>query len=153
MSTRDGTAWFDQLKLTDELRPYVGRPAITLRELLHQGFKGERHYLQQALTRSEMQQYTDLDVYGMALDSPLTPLSTSWPMGHSFSAAIAQYAMLGTILESGVEHVQMSSTEREYAAPDGTSVAPALDDVNFFERGPRDTLDNRASPAEALDGV
>ena len=133
MSTRDGTAGFDQLKPVDELRPYAGRPAVTVvNELLRAVLKGERHQLQQAISLTELQEFSDFDVHAVSGECPLIPPPTCLLMGHSFSAAIARNTMLGTILDSGIEIDEMLSDEIEHAAPACTTAALAIDDVNCF---------------------
>ena len=42
-SSRDGAAFFDQLRLPEELRPYAGRPSVTVAELCESDYKGAKH--------------------------------------------------------------------------------------------------------------
>ena len=151
MTTRDAAAWFDQLRLPPALRTYTGRPSITIGELCRNDLKGSRHSGQHAMSREELRRYFD-GILDKVTDCDLVwPLTCCWPMGHSFSAAVAQHTMLTTVVQSGIDTDQYDELSLGTAAK--SRVALGIDDVNLFERGSFEQLCTKRSEIEALDEV
>ena len=76
-----------------------------------------------------------------------------WPMGHSYSAAVAQHTLLETVLETGVGSGQLLHDEHVLGSASLPNVALAIDDVNLFERFGRDVRMSDPSCLQCLDAV
>ena len=135
LSCRDGAAFFDQLRLANEMREYVGGSSVTVWELRNLDLKGARHAMQEPLTLDELRGFflQNVDVRSDPLLS-LYPLGLVWPMGHSWSAAVAQHVMTGTCIEAGVADSKFLTDEHHLADAGRPAVGAAVDDANLFER-------------------
>lgn len=110
VSTRDGASFFDQLYLTPELREYTGRPAVTVNELCNAAFRGAGDCNQHPLTADELAAAcVDTGLAKFTSETVLYPRATCWPMGHSWSSAIAQFTMVGACKQAGVADGQFLS--------------------------------------------
>ncbi len=80
-----------------------------------------------------------LDDAGLALTSRtrLHPASLTWPMGFSWSSAVAQDVTLGIVTRSGVsESCVLCDAEEEVPCDDTELATVATDDTIFFHRDP-----------------
>ena len=134
-SCRDGETFFDQLRLLDELRTFAGRPSVTVAELCDLCYKGAKHPMQEPLTSDELRAVLadDHDASWNA-ETVFYPVGLVWPMGHSWSAAVAQHVMTGSCLEAGADTDQFLCDERHLASADKPAAGVVIDDVNLFER-------------------
>lgn len=84
---------FDQLAAPKALHPWFGRPAITLQELISAS----------GLDACSLCKFVDdVDHDLVTLDMALHPVSAVWPMGFSWSSAVAQGCTIECVLASGV---------------------------------------------------
>lgn len=154
LSTRDGAAFFDQLRLPEELREYVARPSVRIDELCSGDYKGGVHPDQGPMTSAEIATFcTDPLVDTSRGDLTVWPCSTVWPMGHSWSSSIAQHTMVGTCKRAGLSSDQFLAGELTLPDAFAPAVAVATDDINLFERGSREHGPMHESALHRLDVV
>ena len=124
MSKRDGRCFFDQLRLPAELDPFMGRPDVSVGELLRAG-----------MTIDELRTYCRGCALGdgeVPLGLRLSPCSRVWGMGFAWSSFVSQETMLGVCDRVGL------TSDRALAfgvpAPDDGTVffSVATDDVMIF---------------------
>ena len=85
MNKRDGRCLFDQLRLPNYVRPFMGRPPVRVKDLLNTG-----------LVDLEGLRALAPAAWGMVSSSLVFPRSRVWPMGFSLSSYVApQSTMLG----------------------------------------------------------
>ena len=121
VSKRDMRAYFDQLALLEQLRPYFGRPPVRLRDILAYGETCEEELfgLDPALAICDR-------------STLLYPLCTTWPMGYAWSSFIAQSVLLKRCEEAGLDRsIAIADTA---PLPDDFSrcFALATDDLMLF---------------------
>ncbi|CAE7547923.1 unnamed protein product [Symbiodinium natans] len=90
-SKRDASTFFDSLRVPEQLRTWFGQPPVTVEELLDAGLSFE-HILD----------YKDGED-SLALNSVLFPVHTVWPMGFSWSSAVAQNTTVATCVAAGID--------------------------------------------------
>ena len=84
LAKKDGTCFFDQLRLDPSLQDYMGRPQVRLSELV--GVDG--------MTASEARSFvTGGDIYDLV--DVMTPVNGTWAMGFAGSSFVAQSVMTG----------------------------------------------------------
>ena len=150
-SGRDARIFFDQLRLCPSLRPYMGRPPVTLAELTD-GIVAE----QEPLTPEEVKALFELgcEVLLQWGSQKLTPLSAVWPMGFGWSSFVAQSYMLQCAFDAGYAGEQLVREEGALPADGQASLAIATDDVTHFVRASRAEMQEFvASPLASLDAV
>ena len=99
-SKRDAASFFDTLLCPDTLRTWFGRPTVTVQELMSVG----------AMTLEEVQQLSD-DGTALTPTSAVYPYSRVWPMGYSWSSAVAQDVSLGLLRHAGSAEEQVVCVE------------------------------------------
>jgi len=116
-SKRDCRALFDQLRAPVDLRPYFGRPSLTVQELqdagmsmeeIHSSWSGEGPFVAKSV---------------------VWPVSCVWPMGFSWSSCVAQSTMLATMQRSGRSEKEMVSLQQPIPSSNRDLSALATDDV------------------------
>ena len=123
VTKRDGRCLFDQLRLPPELRCWMGRPPLRVRELIqHAGMSldGVRKSC-----KSEHQ------VFGHTL---VFPVSRCWPMGFSWSSCVAQATMLHICRGAGLRHEGILTDDRPTPSDVSSVHALATDDIMHFTR-------------------
>ena len=124
VSKRDGRCFFDQLRLPADLEPFMGRPDLSVGELLSTG-----------MTIDELRTYCRGFTLGdgdVAPDSKVSPCSRVLGMGFAWSSFVSQETMLGVCHRVGL------TSDRALAfgvpAPDDGTVffSVATDDVMIF---------------------
>ncbi|CAE8741020.1 unnamed protein product, partial [Polarella glacialis] len=125
LSKRDGRCLFDQLLLPSELRQWMGRPPVRVRELLCSGL----------VELEQLQTWCDA---GVTLHSHtlVFPVSCVWPMGFSRSSFIAQSKMLHVCFDAGLNVQRILAEDVPSPASFEETFALATDDVLHFCRGP-----------------
>lgn len=91
-SKRNASTYFDQLQAPRSLQPWFGRPAVTLAEL-SDATKVDAHVLIAHVDDSE----------NVEMGTLLHPVSQVWPMGYSWSSAVAQSCTLHCVLGAGMD--------------------------------------------------
>ena len=131
LSKLDGEAFFDQLKLPPPLVPYMGRPAVRVRDLITVG----------GMSLPEVQDRI-LDGSSLTVDSSVVPVNLTWSMGISWSSLVAQSTMVHAVLNSG--YTAGSFLTEEHSLPDNPrdAVAVATDDIGILVVG-----DHQSGPA------
>ena len=74
----------------------------------------------------------DCDAEELEAGTRLYPSSTTWPMGFSWSSAVAQDTTLGTVLATGLDPSCVICDHEELPADHSELVVVATDDVLFF---------------------
>ena len=123
VSKRDASCWFDQLKLPESIRAWMGHPCLTVAELCSwEGFC--RKDLESLLQAGEC----------LCDDRPVYILSNCWPMGFAWSSYVAQASMLGLCARAGIPSSQLLSVGQ--TTPDDLTMTAALatDDLMVFKR-------------------
>ena len=133
-SARDGKSWFDQLLLPEALRRYMGRPCISLEDLLRW-----RSLHDVPVSCAELQSFVKDQDGALEAKDVLTPISLCWPMGFAWSSFAAQSTMVASVQQANFGSTQFLTDEGALPDPGLPSVAVATDDVTLF---------NRASHAE-----
>ena len=90
-SKRDASTFFDSLRVPEQLRTWFGQPPVTVEELLDAGLSFE-HILD----------YKDGED-SLARRSVFFPVHTVWPMGFSWSSAVAQNTTVATCAAAGID--------------------------------------------------
>ena len=96
-SKRDAASFFDTLRCPEALRPWFGRPPVTLAELRAAG----------ANDADALERWAVEGGVSVSSDTPLFPCSQVWPMGYSWSSAIAQDVTLGLLRHGGFAEEQV----------------------------------------------
>ena len=128
MSKRDGVSYFDALSAPSCVRPWFGRPGLLANELL--SIRGD-------LSLTWLESFVDSTGSGpLTADTRVFPILCCWPMGFSWSSAIAQDVMLSTARAAGLQDRNLLSNDR--ATPDPSDVdeffAVCTDDVMHWAR-------------------
>ena len=135
MTKRDGKAFFDQLYADPVLRPWLGKPSVTVDELCGNTTSPSDTSTGRPLTRDELvgalTEYDSSDLDGTLA---LTPLARCWPMGSSWASTLAQSVMTSAALKSGIHESQLLSSENALPPDDLPAVSVATDDVIIIER-------------------
>ena len=119
-SKRDASCWFDQLRLPSELRRWMGRPRVSLHELLHTG----------GMTVEEVKACLLPGESGQA--TSFYPVSLTWPMGFAWSSYVAQEFLLNTCGAAGLAESRILSCEAITPLSFNLVFAAATDDVMIF---------------------
>jgi len=137
LTKRDAEGYFDQLRLPRSLRPFFGRPRISL---------GDLRRLTD-ITHEEVQAAAD---FGVPDDDAfvLTPACATWPMGFSWSSFIAQSHLLSVCANAGLDRSRVLAADVATPAVSDASFALATDDVMLFTDG---SHDHACEWAERLD--
>ena len=102
-SKRDASTYFDVLQVPDALQPYFGQPAVTVKELVHAGMSVDDIW-------EACQDVQRGDLLG---DFCVYPVHAVWPMGFSWSSAVAQDATLAVCLAAGIPEEQILSVDHD----------------------------------------
>jgi len=126
VTKRDGTCWFDQLRLPGDLAKHMGRPVVSLEDLrLHGGL-------------SDVELQLALRCQSDALDGVFVPISLTWPMGFSWSSCVAQDVMLELCRRSGLPSTGILACDARSPSDLSLTHAVATDDVMIFSVGCRE---------------
>lgn len=139
MNKRDGKCLFDQLRLPQNLRSFMARPPVRVRELIEFGGMSEAE-LQQAVPQS----------HKLRLHELVYPVSSCWPMGFSWSSYVAQCTMLGVCRRAGLRTCRILADDLPTPACLDHVFALATDDVMEFCRG---SYDQACANADRLDSA
>ena len=142
VSKRDMKAYFDQLSLADNLRPYFARPPLRLRDLLRHGDISEEELFE-----------LDPNLAICDMSTLLYPLCTTWPMGYAWSSFIAQTVLLRRCEESGLDRSIVLADTAPLPTNFDTCFALATDDLMLFSVAPEDAVDPSLSRRIAFDNV
>ena len=131
ISCRDGRAFFDQLRLPDELRKYFGRAQVKVRDLMEPPQCESGGPAVGAMTRAEIDSFL---IDGAFAGDVLTPVNLCFPMGFGWSSYVAQETMLASVLRTGFRAEEVLSSEHIILPEALRSVAVATDDVHLFSK-------------------
>ena len=123
MSKRDASSFFDVLKVPDDAQQWLCGPPLEASELAT------------ALGCSPVDlgaYLADCTAEELEAGHRLFPSSTTWPMGFSWSSAVAQDTTLGTLLATGLDPSCVVCDHEELPADHSELVVVATDDVLFF---------------------
>jgi len=124
-SKRDARAFFDQLRLPSQIRPYFGRPAVTLRDLA----------LASGLPLSVLaESIVDLEGGEDLSNLTVTPVSNVWPMGFSWSSFVAQSFLVQIALDAGIPVEAILSLDVPHPTSQHELVTLATDDAIFIHQ-------------------
>ena len=98
-SKRDASTFFDSLSVPEELRTWFGQAPVTVQELLDAG-----------LSFDNILAYKD-GGDSLACKSVLFPVHTVWPMGFSWSSAVAQNTTVATCVAAGIDEDSILSPD------------------------------------------
>jgi len=124
LSKLDGEAFFDQLKLNPELVPYMGRPPVSVDDLVGVG----------GLNMDEIQSFV-VDGTTVRSGLVLVPVNLTWSMGISWSSAVAQSTMTHAVLQAGYRPSSFLTEEFALPADPRDTVAVATDDIGVLVVG------------------
>ena len=103
-SKRDAASFFDTLLCPPSMCTWFGRPAVTVAELLDVG----------RLTRQDLLRFSPEITDGvLERGQRLFPCSQVWPMGYSWSSAVAQDVSLGLVRAAGFDETQVICVEEQ----------------------------------------
>ena len=100
-SKRDASTFFDTLRVPPCLEDWFGQPPITVSDLMHHG-----------MSLQEVEQC----VGGpgcINVSTKLFPVHVVWPMGFSWSSAVAQDTTIATCLAAGIDERKILSLDHE----------------------------------------
>ena len=155
MTTRDGKVFFDQLKVPDGLRRHLGRPVISIADLVDPPPCESGGRVETGMTQSELESWI-VDGPLVCGCQDLVPLNNTFPMGFAWSSFVAQSVMVKCCVRSGFKSSQLLSSERALVQDSLPVVAVATDDINLFERfsiPERRAAGNQRSPLSRLDAT
>lgn len=133
MSTRDGRAFFDQLRVPDHMQRLFGRRPIAVADLLAPPPCESGAKPADACTLAELSGYV---IDGSAVDpaGALVPVGNTWPMGFGWSSYIAQSTTVHSCKIGGRGSDSFLCGERLLGPDVYHAVAVATDDINSFDR-------------------
>ena len=120
VSKRDARCWFDQLLLPAPLRKYMGRPAVSVAELMDIG----------GLASEEVAGFLEHESEMGA--TKFFPVSRVWPMGFSWSSYVAQEKLLSFFDTAGLDPGQVLACDVPTPESFDVAFAAATDDAMFF---------------------
>jgi len=121
LTKRDGEAMFDQLRVPGHLVKYLAEPPVT---------RGE---LQAAAGWTDADFLIASDWPGLpALDQPLWPCLTVWPMGFSWSSYACQSQSISVAAAAGLGEEHLLCDGRPPPVNTGAALAVATDDMAYL---------------------
>ena len=123
-SKRDAATFFDVLRAPDSLQPWFGQPPVQVAELLNCGLCLEDigHFCK------------DLSFEGLRHDMVLYPVHAVWPMGFSWSSAVAQETTIAVCKKAGISESSILSLEHEPPASFDEVCFVATDDTVLIHK-------------------
>jgi hypothetical protein len=118
-SKRDASTYFDTLAAPVALRKWFGQPPVQVHELLAEGLS-----LQQVLSFCD-----EVDAEQLGLHARLFPVHCIWPMGFSWSSAVAQDTTISMCLKAGVAEENIASLDHPSPENQTEMCFVATDDV------------------------
>ena len=135
VSCRDGRAFFDQLKVPEQIRSYFGRPQVLVAELLSPPLCESGGVAAAGMTLAEVNSFIiDGSCISAISDVRITPINLCFPMGFGWSSYVAQTVMVGSVLRSGFGAHELLSAEQLILPSSSRAIAVATDDVHHFAR-------------------
>ncbi|CAE7517435.1 unnamed protein product, partial [Symbiodinium natans] len=124
-SKRDACTFFDVLKVPAELQPWLAQPPVRVHELLDAG-----------MTWEDVLTFCDDGGESGSISSSswLYPTRVVWPMGFSWSSAVAQSTTVATCLGAGIQESCILSPDHDPPADQQELVMVATDDTVLFHR-------------------
>ncbi|CAE7040158.1 unnamed protein product [Symbiodinium sp. CCMP2592] len=123
-SKRDAATFFDALKVPKALQRWFGQPAVQVRELVEAGMS-----LECILSLCD-----DLPSRDVKADTWLYPASVVWPMGFSWSSAVAQDTALAVCARAGIREESILSPDHTAPERQQELVFVATDDTVLVHR-------------------
>ena len=136
-SKRDASTFFDTLQAPEVLQPFFGQPAVTVQELLNHGLSYD------AIVKVCGNQ-EDLDA-----EDVLYPVHAVWPMGFSWSSAVAQDTTLAACVAAGIAEDSILSLDHDVPAQQDELCFVATDDTVLL----RTSLTTGQRTLASLDGA
>ena len=118
-SKRDASTYFDSLAVPQDMRPWFGQPPVAVEELVEQG-----------MTMEEIEQLCDdVPEASLVASSELFPVHSIWPMGFSWSSAVAQDTTIGMCIKAGISEDNIMSLDHKSPHNQDEVCFVATDDV------------------------
>ena len=127
MSKRDAKAFFDLLYLPRELRPYFGRPRVSLKHLCSA----------MRWKRADLIKYFEKYSPGLEQQHTADVLCASWPMGFSHSSNVAQCNIVNVCMTAGLSRDRLMSLDQALPESHNELATAVTDDVLFFHTSHR----------------
>ena len=121
-SKRDASTFFDVLKVPAGLQQWFAQPALTVNELMAAG-----------MSFDQIEALCD-DAETLCGATSLYPTHVVWPMGFSWSSAIAQDTTVATCLQAGIDESSILCPDHDPPADQDELVLVATDDTVLFHR-------------------
>ena len=138
VTKRDCRTWFDQLVLPEDLRLFMARSRVSLAELVEAG--GTHEEISEFLRGGTLKDATSF-----------YPLSKNWPMGFSWSSAVAQGTLLAIAADAGLNEDLVWGPDAPLPRSWELGFALATDDLMIFsDTGPGSTQAATARFEKAL---
>ena len=125
-SKRDASTYFDVLQVPDALQPYFGQPPVTVEELVLGGMSIDE-------VREACQDVQRDDICG---DCCVYPVHAVWPMGFSWSSAVAQDTTLAVCKAAGIPEEQILSVDHDTPSCHDEVCLVATDDTVLVHKNP-----------------
>ena len=119
VSKRDGRCFFDQLLLPECLKEFMGRPAVSVSQLVDAGL-------------SDAELRAALPASSTSVPTWLWPVSCVWGMGFSWSSYVAQTTLLAVCASAGLGPECVLSTDGPAPRSFDRAFSLATDDVMLF---------------------
>ena len=129
-SKRDAATFFDVLQVPEPLQSWFGQPPVQVKELIAAG-----------LSPQEVQCFSGQ--VSCAENLVLYPVHAVWPMGFSWSSAIAQSTTVATCLSAGIKESSILSPDHDLPETFEEACLVATDDTVLLHKCKRkghDTL-------------
>ena len=123
-SKRDAATFFDALKVPKALQKWFGQPAVQVRELVEAGMSLETIF----------SLCDDLPSRDVKADMWLYPANVVWPMGFSWSSAVAQDTTLAVCARAGIREESILSPDHGPPQQQQELVFVATDDTVLVHR-------------------
>lgn len=130
-SKRDASTYFDTLAAPVALRKWFGQPPVQVHELLAEGLS-----LQQVLSFCD-----EVDAEQLGLHARLFPVHCIWPMGFSWSSAVAQDTTISMCLKAGVAEENIASLDHPSPENQTEMCFVATDDVVLVHKDAKQGLE------------
>ena len=125
-SKRDASTFFDVLRVPEGLQTYFGQPPVSVKELLRAG-----------MSMTEVwEACKDVAREDFCEDFCLYPVHAVWPMGFSWSSAVAQDTTLAVCVAAGIPEQQILCVDHDTPACHDEVCFVATDDTELVHKDP-----------------
>ncbi|CAE7543518.1 unnamed protein product [Symbiodinium sp. CCMP2592] len=125
-SKRDASTYFDILQVPEALQPYFGQPPVTVKELVLGGMSIDEVW----------EACQDVQRDDFCGDCCVYPVYAVWPMGFSWSSAVAQDTTLAVCKAAGIPEEQILSVDHDTPSCHDEVCLVATDDTVLVHKNP-----------------